>query len=217
MQQRSPEWFAERAKRLTGSDWAAALGLNPYCSRQKLWRLKTGLEQVTFNHHMERGVEYEADLVFEYEVATGHVVDEVGLVVHPAHDWLAASPDGLVGDRGLLEGKCPAVLKDELSAAHFVQCQAQLECADRDWCDYVQWVDGEIVTMRVARSTEFFAIALPLLREFWAYVTDLQQPPRAKANAELVALVDELRQRVTLRLSRAATVIRKVPRLPASA
>lgn len=197
MLQRSPEWFAERATRLTGSDWAAALGLNPYCSRQKLWRIKAGLEQVTSNHHMERGVEHEQDLVFAYEVATGCVVDEVGLVVHPAHDWLAASPDGLVADRGVLEGKCPATIRAELSAAHFVQCQAQMECADRDWCDYVQWADGEITITRVARSTEFFDMALPLLREFWGHVTGLEQPPRAKANAALVALVDELRQRVS--------------------
>lgn len=180
MIQGSPEWHSERAKRLTASDFGAALGLNPFCSRARLWRIKVGLETVAENGHMRRGMEHERDALFQYSVQSGNWVDEVGLLVHPAHDWLAASPDGLVGDTGLVEVKCPAKFRDEPPAYHLAQIQGQLECADREWCDYVQWVDGDIRVTRVTRDRTWWEWAFPRLQEFWGYVQRLEQPPRVR-------------------------------------
>ena len=183
----TPEWHAARAKLLTASDFGAALGLNPYCSRQKLWRIKTGLESVGDNFHMRRGTEHESDAIFIYQVVAGVLVGEVGLALHPAHAWIACTPDGAVGGDGLVEAKCPAQFRDEPPVYHVAQIQGQLECTDRAWCDYVQWVDGEIRVYRVIRSPAWWAWALPQLRAFWAYVERMEEPPRMrKADKALI-------------------------------
>lgn len=176
----SPEWHAERAKRLTASDFGAALGLNPYCSRQKLWRIKAGLETVESNVHIQRGIENESHAIAAYEVESGHLVYPAGLVLHPEHPWLAASPDGYVGSDGLVETKCPSEIRSAPPAYHIAQCLGQLECTGRSWCDYAQWHEGEITIMRLYRNQDFWAWALPRLREFWGYVSDLREPPRMK-------------------------------------
>lgn len=174
----TPEWFAARAKRLTSSDFGAALGLNPYCSPQRLWRIKRGLETVELNDDILRGHKYEPKAIFEYEMANGRWVDVAGLLVYPAHDWLAATPDGLVGDRGLLEVKCPRTLKTEIPEYHRAQVQGQLEITDRDWCDYYQWPPYGTVPIRVQRDREWWAKAFPVLEKFWGYVQRGEQPPR---------------------------------------
>ena len=176
----TPEWHAERAARLTASDFGAALGLHPYCSRQKLWRIKTGLETVESNFHIQRGIDNESNAIAAYQVESGNLVCPAGLVLHPEHPWLAATPDGYVGGDGLVETKCPAQIRPEPPAYHVAQCLGQLECAGRAWCDYAQWCAGEITIMRLHRSPDFWAWALPRLREFWGYISDLQEPPRMK-------------------------------------
>ena len=189
----SHEWHAERAKRLTASQFGAALGLHPYCSPQKLWRIKLGLETVDTNHHMQRGMDNELQALYDYQVETGHWVDKAGLLVHPAHDWLACTPDGLVGDRGLVEVKAPIKIRAEVPEYHLAQVQGQLEIADRDWCDYVQWkgaeeagfiVVGELRIVRTARDREWWERAFPVLKKFWSFVQSMEPPPRGFANRE---------------------------------
>jgi putative phage-type endonuclease len=180
VRQGDAEWHAERAKRLTASDFGAALGLSPFCSRQKLWRIKVGIEKVEGNGHIRRGREHEQDALFKYAVGSGAWLEEVGLVIHPAHDWLAASPDALVGHDGLVEAKCPVKFRDDPPAYHLAQMHGQLEVTDRKWCDYVQWVDGDIRVTRVYRDAAWWADALPKLAEFWGYVQQLEPPPRRR-------------------------------------
>lgn len=178
--QGSPEWFAAREKLLSSSDFGAALSLNPYCSRQKLWRIKVGMEVVRENDDIRRGRELEAAAIHAYQVETGVLVDKMGLVRHPAHDWLGASPDGAVGSDGLVEAKAPRQFRDEPPAYHLAQMQGQLEITDRVWCDYAQYCDGELRVIRVERDRAWWEWALPQLREFWDYVQRLEQPPRRK-------------------------------------
>lgn len=83
----TPEWHAARERMLTASDFGAALGLNPYVSRQKLWRIKTGQEVVERSPDILRGHENERNALELYEVETGMLVRQVGLVAHPADAW----------------------------------------------------------------------------------------------------------------------------------
>ena len=177
--QRSAGWYAERAKRLTASDFGAALGLNPYFSRAKLWRIKCGLETIETNDHIQRGIDNEQTALLEYEVESGNWVDEVGLVMHPAHDWLACSPDGLVGDTGLVEVKCPVALRSAPPEYHYAQIQGQLAITGRVWCDYWQWTVGGTYCIRIMRDTAWWAQALPMLAAFWDCVAKLDPPKRA--------------------------------------
>jgi len=123
--QRSPEWFALRAGRVTGTtaaDMLAAIKKGEAAARRDL-RMRLVCERLTGqpadngggyqSADMRWGVEHERAARMAYEARTGDLVRAVGFVTH---DTLAAgcSPDGIVGDGvGLIEIKCPK------SATHF--------------------------------------------------------------------------------------------------
>jgi hypothetical protein len=60
----------------------------------------------TGNTATEHGKENEVNVIPLLE-SRGHVVENRGLVVHPDHPWLGASPDGILDATQLLEIKCP--------------------------------------------------------------------------------------------------------------
>lgn len=77
-------------------------------------------------------------------------VSEVGFIVRD--DWgfsIGYSPDGLVGDDGLIEVKSrrakkhlATILADEVPAENVAQIQCGLLVSGRSWCDYVSWCGG---------------------------------------------------------------------------
>lgn len=77
-------------------------------------------------------------------------VREMGFMVRD--DWgfqIGYSPDGLVGEDGLIEIKCPrakhhltTLLTDEIPAAHWPQLQAALLVTGRAWIDFVSFFGG---------------------------------------------------------------------------
>lgn len=74
------------------------------------------------------------------------------------------SPDGLVGDNGLIEIKSRAqkkhlatILADEVPTENMAQCQAGLLVSDREWIDYVSFCSGmPLWTKRVYQSAAWF-------------------------------------------------------------
>ena len=68
----------------------------------------------------------------------------------PSHDHdglkAGASPDGLVGDDGMVEIKCPntathidTLLNEKIDRKYYLQMHFQMMCADREWCDFVSY------------------------------------------------------------------------------
>ena len=151
--QRSPEWFEARRGRVTASLAAACLGLDPYISRQKAWRLIMGTEpEREENGFMRWGTEHEGDARTHYEAECGQFVTETGFWVHDDYPWLGASPDGLVGADGLFEAKCPQNLPERVPIAHRIQCGIELACTGRAWCDYLAWTPDGHYLKRVTRA-----------------------------------------------------------------
>lgn len=107
----------------------------------------TGVPSEKFtNAAMEWGTEHEAEARALYIFMTGAKVSEVGLVMHPTIDASCASPDGLVGDAGLIEIKCPntathieTLLGSPIDGKYLKQMQWQMRCTDRHWCDFVSF------------------------------------------------------------------------------
>lgn len=99
---------------------------------------------------MWRGIEEEPRARDLYAEVHGVEVQEVGFMTISAPGWtLGYSPDGLVGDDGLIEIKCPrakghlaTILADEVPAKHIAQMQAGMLVAGRKWCDYVSFCGG---------------------------------------------------------------------------
>lgn len=153
--QRSSEWHAARLGSLgassihevvarTKSGWSA--------SRQNrlaalvLERL-TGQAPETFtNAAMQHGIDTEPEARAAYAFMHDADVQEVGLIRHPVIKGTHASPDGLVGDDGLLEIKCPQaaahlalLMGQPIQDKHVIQMLWQMTCAEREWCDYVSY------------------------------------------------------------------------------
>lgn len=116
------------------------------------------------SNDMLRGVYEEPRARDLYAETTGQEVTECGFMIHE-HDGLTLgySPDGLVGDRGLLEVKCPrpkghlaTILTDEPPARHMAQMQAGMLVSGRDWCDYVSFCGGlPLFVKRVPYDAEY--------------------------------------------------------------
>ena len=151
--QGTPEWLAERAGRVTASMISNVLmkpetaGYRDYLS-QIVAEMLTGKPQGSdyTNSYMQYGTETEPLARSAYEVATDSVVDEIGFCEHPTIKQSGASPDGLVGDTGLVEIKCPKVsthlsylLAGVAPAQYKNQMMWQMACTGRAWCDFVSF------------------------------------------------------------------------------
>lgn len=174
MQQRSPDWFAARAGRFTGSRFADLMAVTksgPSTSRKNLIatlaveRLTGACVETYSNGAMQRGNELEPEARAAYEAHTGELVSELAFVIHPRLTFVGVSPDGLVGDDGLVEIKCPAAMGKHLDAllsgAHASeyawQVQGQLWVTGRRWCDVAsydpRYPDGlQLAIKRVERD-----------------------------------------------------------------
>ena len=177
--QGSTEWLEARSQRLTASVFGSAMGINKYQSRQKLWAELVGeAEPFTGNAMTEYGIENEPNAIFEYESWSGEFVEPSGFWTKD--DWLGCSPDGLVGDMGLIECKCrfDQVPHIAIPDYYMAQMQGQMWIIDRDWCDFVSWTPDETNIWRVERSQEYIESMEALLADFWAYVVTKEKPKR---------------------------------------
>lgn len=156
MEQRTNEWDAARLGNATASkindivaktkDGKAAASRKNYAVRLALERL-TGNKTVTFqNSEMLWGVEKEPLARAAYEASRGVLVMEEGYVPHPRIERSGASPDGLVGDDGLVEIKCPNeathldnLMRGSADPQYLNQMYWQMACTDRKWCDFVSY------------------------------------------------------------------------------
>lgn len=158
MQQRTEEWWSARCGRVTASKvkdvMAKGRGGAPSATRQNYMmqllceRLTGKREEGSTSAAMQRGTDLEPFARSAYEVDKGVMTVETGLILHPRIEGFGASPDGLVGDRGMLEIKSPntathvATLQSGRHDPQYEwQMLAQLACADRDWVDFVSFDD----------------------------------------------------------------------------
>ena len=151
--QRSDDWHSERCGKVTASrvkDLNAkpskgkalnALGLTILAERL------TGVQKETpTNFAMQWGIDNEPHAIAAYENETGFFVNGTGLIDHPFIEMFGASPDGLVGENGQIEVKCPdttthlnTLLTKEVPEEYIPQITSQLACTRREWCDFVSY------------------------------------------------------------------------------
>jgi putative phage-type endonuclease len=157
-EQRSPEWFAARLGRLTGSraaDMLATIKTGEAAARRDLRmqlvceRLTQSLQEDGFiNAAMQRGIDCEPLAFAAYESETGQMVQRSGFC---AHNTLAigCSLDGHIEDfEGILECKCPKsathlrYLKAGVVPADYLpQITHNLWVTGAQWCDFVSFDD----------------------------------------------------------------------------
>jgi putative phage-type endonuclease len=153
--QGSAEWLAIRLGKVTASrvadvvaktksGWGASRA--SYMAQLIAERLTGTVIDSFINAAMQWGNEKEPDARRAYEWQTDCSVVEIGFVPHPAIAMTGASPDGLIGDDGLVEIKCPntathidTLLGQAAPAKYVTQMQWQMACTGRRWCDFVSF------------------------------------------------------------------------------
>ena len=157
MDQRTTEWMAARLGKVTASRVADVLAKTKsgYSASRQNYMAQLICERLTgkqaeafINTAMQRGTELEPIARSEYEIRNDVMVFETGLVIHPELSDFGASPDGLVGDVGLIEIKCPntwthieTIKTGEPKREYIIQMQSQMACTGRKWCDFVSFDD----------------------------------------------------------------------------
>jgi len=66
------------------------------------------------NEHTRYGIECEPFAKTEFQKLTGLKIQESGLFIYEQLPFLAASPDGLLNDNGIVEIKCPSTIQKKL-------------------------------------------------------------------------------------------------------
>ena len=182
--QRTEEWRLARSGRLTASQFGAALGLSPYCSRQELWRQLTGrTDPFAGNEATEWGEAHEKDALHAYEVATGRLIEPSAFI--PFSDWSGCSPDGWVMDgdkRGIVEAKAPYSQRiyADIPDHYRAQVIGQLGITRADFADFIVWTPYEHRIWRVEAEPQTWDRMEIALREFWECVKQDKEPKRAK-------------------------------------
>lgn len=184
MKQQSEEWFKARANRITGSAIGAILGLSPFANAQDVMRRMVRdyhgqPSEFTGNVATEWGTQNEPNALADYQMQY-EPVQECGFFVHPDFEWLGASPDGLIGDDGLIEIKCPYGMRHSGDGFkpiteqqhYYAQMQYEMFCTGRKWCMFYQWSPYGEKLERVNFDPQFIQDSMPTLREFYSLYLD---------------------------------------------
>jgi len=183
--QRDATWFAERRGIPTASRFCDIV--TPICQERKGERRDTYIHELvaermtetTQEHYvssaMERGTILEDEARRWYELRTGRVVNQVGVVFQNKLRKWAASPDGLWEDRGL-EIKCPLrqtivkyLIDGKPPGDHMVQMQAGMWITGLSKWDYVLYTDEPnipSVIWTVEREEKFMSAFDKFLQPF---------------------------------------------------
>jgi len=207
-EQGSQEWLQERCGKVTASRIADLMARTKsgysasranYASQLICERL-TGCVAPSFtNAAMIHGTETEPEARRAYEFYIDRDVVQVGFMPHPSIEMAGASPDGLIGDDGLLELKCPnsathieTLLGGVIPDKYVKQMQFQMACTGRQWCDFASYDNRlpermRLFVKRVDRDEELIGEIETEVRGFLAEIDETVAQLRARYEQQLEA------------------------------
>ncbi len=191
IEQRTDDWFATRCGKVTASRIADATartktgwgaGRANYMAQLVAERLTGTVAESFSNAAMQWGTDQEPAAREAYEFIRGVTVVEMGFADHPDIANTGASPDGLVGDDGLVEIKCPntathieTLRGGGIPEKYVKQMQWQMACTGRAWCDFASYDPRLPVAMQlhVERIERDDAMIAALETEITDFIAEL--------------------------------------------
>ena len=202
--QGTDEWFAARCGLLTASELKLAVTptlkvANNEKTRAHVYELMaqriTGHVETRFiSHDMERGWNDEAEARYLYSEKVAKV-DEVGFITND--EWgftLGYSPDGLVGDDGLIEIKSrrqkfqvQTIAENAMPGDYMIQIQAGMLISGRKWCDFISYSGGLPIMIKriypdkavqdaiIAAATQFEATIAEKMSEYETTIAAMKE------------------------------------------
>jgi putative phage-type endonuclease len=194
IEQGSPEWLAIRLGKVTASRIADVLakGKSGEAATREDYRTELVVQRLTnepgesfTNAAMEWGTQTEPMARIAYEAHANVFVEQVAFVDHPTIEWFGCSPDGLVGETGLIEIKCPAskkhlkyLLGANPPAKYVPQMQCQMAVTGREWCNFVSYdprlpEDLQLFVVRLERDEEYIKAMEAEVEKFLGEVSEM--------------------------------------------
>jgi putative phage-type endonuclease len=189
--QGSEEWLALRCGLLTASEMKLVVTptlkiANNDKTRSHVYELAaqriTGYVEPSYiSDDMLRGMddEHRAKEVYKKHYSP---IKEVGFVVNKIK-WvtMGCSPDGLVGDDGIIECKSrrqkyqlETIANDEVPSEYIIQIQTILMITERKWCDFVSYSGGmPMFVKRVEANKEIQDAIIQAAMDFEDKVTEV--------------------------------------------
>lgn len=168
LEQGTEQWKELRRGKFTASTMSKLFmgkttqGYTDAIYKMAMERMTGKLTEGYSNAAMQRGVEMEPMARQAYEVEKEVLVEECGFI--EVDEWLGCSPDGLVGDDGMIQIKCPAfnthigyIVENKVPKDYYVQMQAELYVSGRKWNDFVSFhPELPMLILRVEPDKEMF-------------------------------------------------------------
>lgn len=180
LQRDSGQWKEVRRKLLTASNFG------PVCRRLPHTACNSLVHRIIYadfdTDGMLYGRENEKNAIRDLEEEVGVKIDQCGLFVDPEHPFLGATPDGIIGETGIAEVKCPSsasnMTPDEAILArkctfwsvnkqtkemtvnkkhhYFYQVQGQLHVTRRQYCYFAMWTKKGIKVEKIEKDNNFW-------------------------------------------------------------
>ena len=195
MEQRTADWYQARLGKVTASRVAELMAKTKagYSASRANYMAELIVERLTgqpaegfTSAAMQWGIDTEPHAKAAYCFLRDATVIDCGFVLHPSIIDFGASPDGLVGDDGLVEIKCPntathidTLLGNAVPAKYFTQMQVQMACTGRKWCDFVS-----------------FDPRLPGELQLFCELVERDDVMIAKIEAEVIAFLAEIDEKI---------------------
>ena len=147
-EQRTEDWYNIRKGKMTASNAETIIangkGLETYIYNLMAEYYSSAEKENYINADMQRGIDLEPEARLEFEFYTDLDVQEVGFIEY--NEFIGVSPDGLIGDDGLIEIKCPndsiyfkLLLSNNIKPEYIAQMQMQMYVTDRQYCYFVSY------------------------------------------------------------------------------
>lgn len=191
--QGSPEWLQMRLGKVTASRVADVIAKTKsgwgasranYAAQLIAERLTGTVQESYSNAAMQWGTATEPEARDAYSFRVDADVVQVGFVTHPTIRMSGASPDGLIGDLGLVEIKCPntathieTLMERTAPTKYITQMQWQMACTGRKWCDFVSFDPRMPESMRlmVSRVHRDDTLITTLEALVWDFIAEIDR------------------------------------------
>lgn len=176
-------WTQERRMRLTSSNFGLICNRKPYSSCAPV--ITHLLYSSVNSPGVKYGIENEQAAIEKLAESLNLKIEKCGLFVDEELPYLAASPDGLIGDDGIVEVKCPLsgstltpaevinkkiglvgnmFLRNKINGdltvrkkhRYYYQVQGQLHITKREYCIFAVWTPQDIITVEIKKDDDFW-------------------------------------------------------------
>ena len=196
------EWLEHRRKGIGGSDAAAIVGLNPWCSPFDVYADKLGLiPEQEDNEAMRQGRDLEGYVAQRFMEATGKKVRRRNAILqHPEHTFMAANIDRwVVGENAGLECKTTSVLnrtkfsQGEFPPNYYVQCMHYMAVTGAErWYLAVLVLNKAFHVFTIERDEAEIAALVQSEKHFWEEHVLKQIPPAPDGSDSTSEVIKQL-------------------------